>query len=49
MVEAYSIAGAGHVLPETGMAAYAIHFFGLDGGTPPARTATPPTSPRPAG
>jgi poly(hydroxyalkanoate) depolymerase family esterase len=29
-VEAYSIAGAGHVLPETGMAAYAIHFFGLD-------------------
>ena len=30
-VEAYSIAGAGHVLPETGMAAYAIHFFGLDG------------------
>lgn len=31
-VEAYSIAGAGHVLPETGMAAYAIHFFGLDNG-----------------
>jgi poly(hydroxyalkanoate) depolymerase family esterase len=29
-VEAYSIAGAGHVLPETGMAAYAIHFLGLD-------------------
>jgi len=29
-VEAYSIAGAGHVLPETGMAAFAIHFFGLD-------------------
>jgi poly(hydroxyalkanoate) depolymerase family esterase len=39
-VEAYSIAGAGHVLPEAGMAAYAIHFFGLDGATtggpPPA-------------
>jgi poly(hydroxyalkanoate) depolymerase family esterase len=36
-VEAYSIQGAGHVLPEAGMAAYAIHFFGLDGGggTPP--------------
>ncbi|NUP49975.1 MAG: PHB depolymerase family esterase [Catenulispora sp.] len=38
-VEAYSIQGAGHVLPETGMAAYAIHFFGLDstsgGGNPP--------------
>jgi poly(hydroxyalkanoate) depolymerase family esterase len=29
-VEAYSIAGAGHVLPEAGMAGYAIHFFGLD-------------------
>jgi acetylxylan esterase len=44
-VEAYSIAGAGHVLPETGMAAYAIHFFGLDSGTPP--TSPPPTSPPP--
>jgi len=30
-VEAYSIQGAGHVLPQAGMAAYAIHFFGLDG------------------
>jgi acetylxylan esterase len=30
-VEAYSIQGAGHVLPQTGMAAYAIRFFGLDG------------------
>jgi poly(hydroxyalkanoate) depolymerase family esterase len=29
-VEAYSIQGAGHELPKTGMAAYAIHFFGLD-------------------
>jgi acetylxylan esterase len=44
-VEAYSIAGAGHVLPETGMAAYAIHFFGLDSTTPP--TSPPPTSPPP--
>jgi acetylxylan esterase len=44
-VEAYSIAGAGHVLPETGMAAYAIHFFGLDSKTPP--TSPPPTSPPP--
>jgi acetylxylan esterase len=44
-VEAYSIAGAGHVLPEAGMAAYAIHFFGLDGtGT----TSPPPTSPPPS-
>ena len=31
-VEAYSIAGAGHVLPQSGMAAYAVHFFGLDSG-----------------
>jgi poly(hydroxyalkanoate) depolymerase family esterase len=32
-VEAYSIAGAGHQLPiqQTPMAAYAIHFMGLDG------------------
>ncbi|MCO5974847.1 extracellular catalytic domain type 1 short-chain-length polyhydroxyalkanoate depolymerase [Actinoallomurus soli] len=32
-VEAYSIAGAGHQLPiqGTAMAAYAIHFMGLDG------------------
>jgi poly(hydroxyalkanoate) depolymerase family esterase len=44
--EAYSIAGAGHVLPEAGMAAYAIHFFGLDSPvTPP--TSPPPTSPPP--
>jgi poly(3-hydroxybutyrate) depolymerase len=42
-VEAYSIAGAGHVLPESGMAAYAINFFGLN--TPP--TTPPPTSPPP--
>lgn len=34
-VEATSIQGAGHQLPEAGMAAYAIHFFGLDGSTPP--------------
>ena len=45
-VEAYSIAGAGHVLPESGMAAYAIHFFGLDGSTPP--TTPPPSSPPPS-
>ena len=33
-VEAYSIAGAGHQLPiqGSGMAGYAIHFMGLDGG-----------------
>ncbi|WP_378789306.1 PHB depolymerase family esterase [Nonomuraea fastidiosa] len=31
-VEAYTINGAGHDLPHTGMAAYAIRFFGLDDG-----------------
>jgi poly(hydroxyalkanoate) depolymerase family esterase len=44
-VEAYSIAGAGHVLPETGMASYAVGFFGLTSTTPP--TSPPPTSPPP--
>jgi acetylxylan esterase len=44
-VEAYSIAGAGHVLPETGMAGFAINFFGLNNMTPP--TSPPPTSPPP--
>jgi poly(hydroxyalkanoate) depolymerase family esterase len=48
-VEAYSIAGAGHVLPESGagMEGYAIHFFGLDGSAPPSTTpptTTPPTT-----
>lgn len=53
-VEAYSIAGAGHVLPEAGMASYAIHFFGLDSSSPasqppssPPPTSPPPTSPPP--
>ena len=46
-VEAYSIAGAGHVLPLTGMAAYAIHFFGLDAAASPPPTSPPPTSPPP--
>ena len=44
-VEAYSIAGAGHVLPETGMAAYAIQFFGLNGSQPPPTTTTTTTTP----
>jgi poly(hydroxyalkanoate) depolymerase family esterase len=55
-VEAYSIQGAGHVLPQSGMAAVAIHFFGLDSGgtTSPSpspsasRPSTAPSSP-PAG
>jgi poly(hydroxyalkanoate) depolymerase family esterase len=56
-VEAFSIAGAGHQLPiqGSGMAAYAIHFMGLGGGSaggsggtvPPKQPSTtaPPTSP----
>jgi poly(hydroxyalkanoate) depolymerase family esterase len=56
-VEAYSIAGAGHVLPEAGMAAYAVSFFGLTSTTPPTSpppttpppTSPPPTSPPPGG
>jgi poly(hydroxyalkanoate) depolymerase family esterase len=51
-VDAYSIAGAGHVLPQTGMAAYAIHFFGLDGtstSSPSPTTASPsPTTASPS-
>jgi len=50
-VEAYSIQGAGHVLPETGMAAYAIHFFGLDGGGgtgSPSPSASASASPSPS-
>jgi poly(hydroxyalkanoate) depolymerase family esterase len=43
-IEAISVAGAGHVLPQSGMAAYAIQFFGLTGGTPPT-TAPPSTAP----
>jgi poly(hydroxyalkanoate) depolymerase family esterase len=49
-VDAYSIAGAGHVLPLTGMAAIAIHFFGLDGsggGPSPSPSASASASPSP--
>ncbi|MEU1844766.1 extracellular catalytic domain type 1 short-chain-length polyhydroxyalkanoate depolymerase [Micromonospora sediminicola] len=42
-VEAYSIQGAGHSLPASGMAAAAVQFFGLT--TPPS----PTTSPSPTG
>jgi acetylxylan esterase len=45
-VEAISVEGVGHNLPQSGMAARAIHFFGLDGSTPPPTTA-PPTSAAP--
>ncbi|MEV4370174.1 PHB depolymerase family esterase [Nonomuraea sp. NPDC049637] len=40
-VEAYTVTGAGHDLPHPGMAAYAIRFFGLDGGSS-TTTPTPP-------
>jgi len=45
-VEAYTIQGAGHTLPMSGMAAYAIEFFGLTGTSPTATpTATPTVTP----
>jgi poly(hydroxyalkanoate) depolymerase family esterase len=49
-VEAYSIQGAGHSLPQSGMAAYAVHFFGLDGSGPSpspsvATSSRPPSAP----
>jgi acetylxylan esterase len=43
-VEGVSIAGAGHVLPETGMAAYAIAFLGLNNISNSTPTATPTRS-----
>ncbi len=48
-VEAFSIAGAGHVLPieGEGMEADAISFFGLNGSVSPPPTTPPPTSPPP--
>ncbi|WP_433652013.1 extracellular catalytic domain type 1 short-chain-length polyhydroxyalkanoate depolymerase [Micromonospora zamorensis] len=46
-VEAYSIQGAGHSLPSSGMAASAIQFFGLTDPTTPPPTTPPPTTPPP--
>jgi acetylxylan esterase len=46
-VEAYSIAGVGHSLPMSGMAAQAIRFFGLDSSGPPPPTTTPPVTTTP--
>ena len=49
MVDAYSIAGVGHSLPLSGMAAIAIHFFGLDsGGTTSSPSASASASPSPS-
>ncbi|WP_433200595.1 extracellular catalytic domain type 1 short-chain-length polyhydroxyalkanoate depolymerase [Dactylosporangium sp. CS-047395] len=49
-VEAYSIQGAGHTLPSSGMAAYALTFFGLTGTGPssPPPSSPPPSSPPPS-
>jgi hypothetical protein len=44
-VEAYSIQGAGHTLPSSGMAAYAIAFFGLTGGPTASPSASPSGNP----
>ncbi|WP_433268468.1 extracellular catalytic domain type 1 short-chain-length polyhydroxyalkanoate depolymerase [Micromonospora vinacea] len=46
-VEAYSIQGAGHSLPSSGMAASALAFFGLTNPTTPPPTTPPPTTPPP--
>ncbi len=50
-VEAITVAGAGHSLPQSGMAASAISFFGLDRTTPVPTTPVPttpvPTTPVP--
>ncbi|MEU3556105.1 extracellular catalytic domain type 1 short-chain-length polyhydroxyalkanoate depolymerase [Streptomyces fragilis] len=50
-VEAISLAGVGHTLPTSGMAAKAIAFFGLDQQTPPTTPppTDPPTTPPPSG
>ncbi|TYB54559.1 PHB depolymerase family esterase [Nonomuraea sp. PA05] len=48
-VEAISLQGVGHSLPQSGMAAMVIDFFGLsEGGTDPTPTITPTVTP-PAG
>ncbi|MET8573321.1 PHB depolymerase family esterase [Streptomyces sp. NPDC005012] len=44
-VEAISVAGVGHSLPTSGMAARAVSFLGLDRSAPP--TSPPPTTPPP--
>nr|WP_221469711.1 PHB depolymerase family esterase [Allocatelliglobosispora scoriae] len=43
-VEAVSISGTGHTLPQAGMLAYAISFLGLNGSSPPS-SAPPSSSP----
>ncbi|NUP46735.1 MAG: PHB depolymerase family esterase [Catenulispora sp.] len=44
-VDAYSIANTGHSLPQAGMAAVAVHFFGLDQTGGGGGDTTPPSVP----
>jgi acetylxylan esterase len=44
-VDAYSIANTGHALPQAGMAAVAVHFFGLDSGGGTGGDTTAPSVP----
>jgi hypothetical protein len=48
-VEGVSIQGVGHSLPQSGMAAAVIQFFGLDTGSPGSPSPTPTPTPTPAG
>src|SRR5690349_15482846 len=47
-VEAYSVQGAGHSLPATGMAAAAIAFFGINTPPSPSPSSPAPSSPPPS-
>ncbi|WP_328647339.1 PHB depolymerase family esterase [Amycolatopsis sp. NBC_00348] len=44
-VEAISVQGAGHVLPQSGMVGYAIAYLGLNSGGTTTTTPTTPTTP----
>lgn len=44
-VEAISVQGAGHVLPQSGMVGYAIAYLGLNSGGTATTTPTTPTTP----
>jgi acetylxylan esterase len=48
VVDAYSIAGVGHALPQSGMAAIAVHYFGLDGSASSSPSASASASPSPS-
>ncbi|MBT2232221.1 PHB depolymerase family esterase [Nonomuraea sp. NEAU-A123] len=48
-VEGVSLQGIGHSLPQGGMAASVIQFFGLDSGSPGSPAPTPTPTPTPGG